>query len=412
MMLVPVPSGIVTILVATGFYVICSVMYRLYFSALSKFPGPKIAAALGWYRFYYDYWCRGQYVFIVKEMHKIYGPVVRISPDELSIQDPDFYDTIYVTGSKRQDTNFDQHFTGIDFHGSHFLTTDHYLHQRRRKPLEPFFSRLGISRLQPMLAECTFHLESRFRDLQGTQTITNLDHAFCAYSGDIIRRICLGDDDTEGRFLDDPRFAPYWYVRPATTFQTVYVLLANSGCDKLQFDSHDHHVNTFVSQFSVAWEKARSHIREALGSAEGLTGTDRYISLFRSIAYGDMSSSEKSVDRLAQEAQVLLGAGTANTFRILSFASYHILSQPELRERLEAELRVPMSEWPRLVPTWTDLEKLPLLQAIIKESLRLNYGASHRLLRVSPVVPIQYKDFIIPPGVRASISLTLKLLGY
>ncbi|KAK8015085.1 cytochrome P450 [Apiospora arundinis] len=211
MMLVPVPSGIVTILVATGFYVICSVMYRLYFSALSKFPGPKIAAASGWYRFYYDYWCRGQYVFIVKEMHQIYGPVVRISPDELSIQDPDFYDTIYVTGSKRQDTDFDQHCTGIDFHGSHFLTTDHYLHQRRRKPLEPFFSRLWISRLQPMLAECTFHLESRFRDLQGTQTITNLDHAFCAYSGDIIRRICLGDDDTEGRFLDDPRFAPYCY---------------------------------------------------------------------------------------------------------------------------------------------------------------------------------------------------------
>lgn len=30
---------------------------------------------------------------------------------------------------------------------------------------------------------------------------------------------------------------------------------------------------------------------------------------------------------------------------------------------------------------------------------RLSYGVMHRLPRVSPELPIQYKDFVIPPGV-------------
>jgi cytochrome P450 len=95
--------------------------------------------------------------------------------------------------------------------GSHLLTTDHDLHRRRRKPLEPFFSRMGISRLQPMLAEVALHLESRLRDLKGTKTVIRLDHAFSAFSGDIIGRICMDDVNSGGHFLDDPDFAPAWY---------------------------------------------------------------------------------------------------------------------------------------------------------------------------------------------------------
>ena len=93
-------------------------------------------------------------------------------------------------------------------------------------------------------------------------------------------------------------------------------------------------------------------------------------SLFHYIAQSDMPASERSEERLAKEAQVLLGGGTASTARTIGFASYYILSQPEMREKLEAELREPMAGWPDRVPTWAELEKLPLLQAIIKESLR------------------------------------------
>lgn len=96
--------------------------------------------------------------------------------------------------------------------GSHLLTVDHTLHRKRRKPLEPFFSRKSIQELQPMLAEVTLKFEQRLRALSGTGTVVRLDHACAAFSGDIIAKICL-DDVAEGdRFLDHPEFAPYWYV--------------------------------------------------------------------------------------------------------------------------------------------------------------------------------------------------------
>ena len=52
------------------------VIYRLYFSPLAKFPGSKLAAATGWYEFYFDYRYNGKYVFEIERMHKKYGTVL------------------------------------------------------------------------------------------------------------------------------------------------------------------------------------------------------------------------------------------------------------------------------------------------------------------------------------------------
>ena len=83
-----------------------------------------------------------------------------------------------------------------------------------------------------------------------------------------------------------------------------------------------------------------------------------------------MPESERSDDRLAKEAQVLLAAGTANTARTLGFISYYILANPHIHARLQEELRDTMSTYPEQVPSWADLERLPYLQALIKEGVR------------------------------------------
>ncbi len=48
-------------------------IYRLVFSPLASVPGPKIAAATGWYEFYYDCILAGKYIFEIERMHNIYG---------------------------------------------------------------------------------------------------------------------------------------------------------------------------------------------------------------------------------------------------------------------------------------------------------------------------------------------------
>lgn len=123
-----------------------------------------------------------------------------------------------------------------------------------------------------------------------------------------------------------------------------------------------------------------------------------------------MPESERSPERLAKEAQVLLGGGTASTARTIGFASFYILDRPEVRARLRDELREVMADWPRRVPSWVELEKVPYLQAVIKESLRLSYGVMHRLPRISPDLGIQYGGFTIPPGVCIALLCILVAL--
>jgi hypothetical protein len=58
-------------------YSVVVVIYRLYLSPLSKFPGPKLAAATLLYEAYYDVILGGQYTFKIKELHEQYGELIR-----------------------------------------------------------------------------------------------------------------------------------------------------------------------------------------------------------------------------------------------------------------------------------------------------------------------------------------------
>ena len=72
--------------VLTILYVLYGIIYRLYFSPLAKFPGPKLAAATRWYEFYYDVVQRNRFSWQIQKMHDQYGrltlsgsPLMRIA---------------------------------------------------------------------------------------------------------------------------------------------------------------------------------------------------------------------------------------------------------------------------------------------------------------------------------------------
>ena len=64
---------ILAFLLLTAISAITLVIYRLYLNPLAEIPGPKLAAATGWYEFYYDCLLAGKYIFEIERMHDIYG---------------------------------------------------------------------------------------------------------------------------------------------------------------------------------------------------------------------------------------------------------------------------------------------------------------------------------------------------
>lgn len=141
---------------------------------------------------------------------EVAGPIVRINPHELSIRDNEYYDELYVAGSVRPSDRYEGFVKGVvDFEGSHLASIGHDLHRKRRKPLDPYFSRQGVQRLEPMVHDLTEKLVvGRFEALKGTSEVVRLDHAFTAFSGDVISRICVDDPPN---LVDDPEFAPAWF---------------------------------------------------------------------------------------------------------------------------------------------------------------------------------------------------------
>jgi len=107
--------------------------------------------------------------------------------------------------------------------------------------------------------------------------------------------------------------------------------------------------------------------------------------------------------QLQHEAEVLFTAGSHTTGTTLMTGVYYLLRSPEAKQRLVDELR---AAWPALdqPPNYEELEKLPFLTAVIKETLRLAIPVPGGLPRVVPPSGAVISGVWIPGGTVVSQS--------
>lgn len=84
-------------------------VYRVTLHPLAGFPGPKLAGATYLPEVYHDLFRWGRYTHEIRCMHEVYGPIVRISPNELHCNDPEFINDIYTSSKHKR--NKTQHFS-------------------------------------------------------------------------------------------------------------------------------------------------------------------------------------------------------------------------------------------------------------------------------------------------------------
>jgi cytochrome P450 len=130
--------------------------------------------------------------------------------------------------------------------------------------------------------------------------------------------------------------------------------------------------------------------------------------IFHGLFDGTLPPNELSTKRLTEEGLTIIGAGTVTTAHTLTVIFFHLLSNPHSMKVVKDELHTACNQG--LPLTWNRLSNSPYLSAVINEGLRLSFGVSHRLQRVSPDLPLSYKGWIIPKGTPVSQTQMFILL--
>lgn len=158
-------------------YLVSGSVYRLYFHRTSHIPGPKLAALTYFYQAYYDVFpYSGQWIFQQIRLHKQYGPIVRVGPDEVHIDDPEFYTEFSGDSAtkKRNKSKLFYWFVGAGglIDSSSFATLPAEHHQIRRKALEPFFRVEMVRKLESKIVLHVEKMKSRLlKDAKGGQSV-------------------------------------------------------------------------------------------------------------------------------------------------------------------------------------------------------------------------------------------------
>ncbi|EKG12713.1 Cytochrome P450 [Macrophomina phaseolina MS6] len=362
-------------------YGLALVAYRLFLHPLAHFPGPKLAAATLWYEFYHDVVRNGQYTFEIRRMHEIYGPIVRISPHELHVNDPSYVDKLYVAGGKKRH-KYEYFVRQFGIPDSCFSTVDHDLHRLRRGAMNRFFSKASVTRLEPLIRDTVAKLCAQIETYAGTGEPAKLNSAFSCMTTDIVTEYAFA---RSYNFLSAREFEPNFHKAITAgsdmgpLIKQLPWVLSLMRCLPRQAVARLNPAMAVYLNFQQDMRKQIAEIQSKPVSERKGGRTDATI--FHELLEGNLPDREKTLERLWQEGQIIVGAGTETTAWTLSATIFYLLWEPATMERLCKELEGAMPD-PVELPSLQRLEQLPYLSAVISEGLRLSYGVATRLQRV------------------------------
>ncbi|PSR80441.1 cytochrome P450 [Coniella lustricola] len=381
-------------------------IYRLYFSPIANIPGPKLAALTYWYECYYEVWLGGKFFLKLEELHQQYGPIVRINPIEVHYNDPEAIDLVLAGPGKKTDRHPSlAKKTGTP--ASMVTTVDHETHRQRRAAVSGFFSTASIRQLEPILTATMAKLMSRLADAADSPSPVALHHVFKACTSDVINQYAFGD--CLG-FMDRADFGKPYFDATDLFFGLNHVMIFFPWFAMLVQNTPNWFVKALMPNLAELVDKKSwwiDQVREIRTSPnpERVKST-----IFEGILSSSLPDADKTDQRLAAEAQLVIFAGEGTTAFTLQAAVYELLANPSVLAKLRAELAEAIPD-PNIAPTFSQVDGLPYFNAIVQEVVRLHPGVMNRQMRVPASHPVVYKDkirtgreYVVPTGFLVSMS--------
>ncbi|KAF4185613.1 hypothetical protein CNMCM7927_006431 [Aspergillus lentulus] len=328
--------------------------------------------------------------------HQQYGPIARIAPNQVSIASLTAIHEIYSSTSRADKSAFFNNFVAFDSR-SVFTTLSFPDHKRKRAVVSAFFQGSNIygqPAIESFIRSHAFAILHQIEgSVQGEKPIEFYPLADW-YAFDNITMLVFGSLHAsaatkrpceERGILRNLKRAQAWAPirqRFPWLIRLVKIVTSVSGGDTARFDAERH---------LARWTYDRT--LRTLHDHRCLVGFDCLVvylarKLGLDLGPGSLQESHgnpahESIQYIAAEALDNINAAEASVAATITYMIWYISTHPEWQQRLRTEL-LALSVKADGLPSFSDIDRAPILDACLKEVYRLKPASGGRAERVIP----------------------------
>ncbi|EGO59223.1 hypothetical protein NEUTE1DRAFT_121081 [Neurospora tetrasperma FGSC 2508] len=390
---------VIPILSILGWYVISWAT-----NPLKKYPGPFLAGFTNWWRLYQTR--TGRYHEIVYDLHKKYGPIVRIGPNTLDLDYPELIKTIYSTDGKWLKTEFYHNNSAIvngkiTYHI--FSTTSPTEHAKMKRPVAKYYSTSYVQALEPhvdaVLNDFCKYVEERFINVPGGPKELDFGEWLGYHAWDLISSVTFSrrfgymehGSDFDGTI--EKAEAALRYFQTVGQIPILDYFLDKNPIKRVGPPNLVHPARIAVQSF----------VARLQGKDENYDPKNPdYLQHF-------IDSKETHPDlvddnQIISDVLVNLLAGADTTAIALRAVFYYMLKNRSVYNRVSEEIQAAGFDRSKPVP-YSGARQLPYLEACVREALRIHPAAAMLLERYVPAGGITLPDgSFVPAGTAVGLN--------
>lgn len=380
-------SGLIPIFL----YFFSSAIYNIYFSPLSKIPGPflaKISVLPGWYHVF----AKDRHLWIT-QCHQIYGDTFRCEPNTVVFNSHTSYDSIYNNRANVRKAKFYEAWSRNERGINTFTATDRAVHDKKRKISIQAFSERSVQAAEEFVIKhvdrwCDMILDGDNGDWSTPRNMAD----WCDYlTFDILGDLCFGRSfeslQPEGKQAREQlhtinKYMAYMWPITKSPFLSLWVWLKPRGLDTIlewvappEIKGYYQLVEQSVLDRTKLEEKLQSESTD-----EKQMRKDIFHYLFQS-KDPNTGKPSYSPDELNAEAHMFIIAGSDTTASVLSAIFFYLVRYPQACSRLTTELRTKFQS-ANDIKWGPSLLSCDYLRACLNEAMRMFPPGASELPRV------------------------------
>jgi cytochrome P450 len=338
------------------------VIYNIYFHPLSKYPGPRLwtATRLGYLFSLWSGWLHTD----VQDIHRQYGGIVRIAPDEISFACPEAWQDIYMNTPGRPAFPKSKLWHGAPSGRANSVLNalDPKEHSRFRKAMDPAFTEKAVRMQEPILQSHVQLFISQLDKLASPKTSgTVLD--IVRWVGFVVFD-AIGDLGFGEPFgcLETSEFHPWCSMifnslRAATYSVSLKFYPAVSSLMRFAVPA------SVMKKQMEHWKLAEDKINRRLNLEKERPD------IVSMIKMDDQGVDGLTYAEMKATSSLIIVAGSETTTTVLSGITNLLVKNPDKLSRLAMEVRTKFRSESDV--TLSPLKDLSYLNAVINEGLRL-----------------------------------------